>query len=70
MAPPREQSVAKPLIQPWRDIEILRVPLPTSKEAATTAPQLLRDSCPVCGSKQLHGACGPPMRIYACWKIW
>lgn len=23
MAPPREQSVAKPLIQPWRDIEIL-----------------------------------------------
>ncbi len=31
---PNESSIAPPLIQPWRDIDIVRVPLPAAKHAA------------------------------------
>ncbi|PRW33186.1 hypothetical protein C2E21_7815 [Chlorella sorokiniana] len=39
MAPPSPYSIAQPCIQPWRDVHILRVPLPTSA-AASAAPSV------------------------------
>lgn len=54
-----ERIIALPLIRPWRDIDIVCVPLPwAAVTAATLAQQQRWDACPRCAGRALHRASG------------
>lgn len=56
---PDERIIAVPLIRPWRDMDIVRVPLPWAAVTAATLAQAQRwDACPRCAGGALHGASG------------
>ena len=61
--------MARPLIQPWQALDIIRVPLPTAEPATAYPLPPMPEVCSVCGGMTGHRQCIPSRPVEGNWRI-
>lgn len=69
---PEVQHVARPLVKPWRALDIIRVPLPTAEAAIAHPLPPMPEACSVSGAGGMtgrHRLCNPSRPVEGNWRI-